>query len=116
MLRLRLAVALSVLLLACAPPGAPSLVSAWWAQLHGWLVEHPLEALGLALYLLINVANRLASYPRASGVRAVLLVVIDWLSFLPHRDSPGLFTVPLVGRSTPPEDAEHMSLSRAAAG
>lgn len=97
-------------------PQPPAVLASWWADGRSWVAGHPLETLGLLLYALINVANRLAAYPRAAGARAVLLVLIDWLSFVPHRDSPGLFTVPLLARSTPPDLAEPMTLKRAAGG
>lgn len=76
--------------LAAVPP--PS--SAWWIAL----------LLTLAPVLVASLITRLTPYPRARGVVAALQVVGDVLSFLQHRDSPGVVQLPLVQRSTPPPE------------
>lgn len=93
-----------------AGPATPGLL----AQLLAWALAYPLSAIGLAIFILANLVTKLSAYPRAAGLVSVLKVVCDTISCIPHRDSPGLFTLPLLGRSKPPEDAEHMSLAVAA--
>lgn len=83
-------------------------------RIVGWCLDHPLEAVGLVIYILLNLVNKLSAYPRARGLVAVLKVLIDYISIVPHRDSPGIFALPFT-RSAPPADAEPMTLSAAAA-
>lgn len=78
-------------------------MSALLGSFQDWCLSHPLEAIGLVGYVLLNLINRLSAYPRAKGLVAALKVVCDLVSVLPHRDSPSIFTLP-GQRSAPPPD------------
>jgi hypothetical protein len=59
--------------------------------------------LPVAAILLSSVATALTKYPKAEGWVAGIQKVLDVLSFLTHRDSPGTLQLPLVQRSAPPK-------------
>ena len=69
--------------------------------LHTILAAWPIWAPIVAV-LLASLVTRLTPYPRAAGVVTALRVVLDVLSVLTHRDSPGTWQLPLVQRSAPP--------------
>jgi len=77
-----------------------------FAELRGsffdWCLAHPLESIGLAIFILSNLATALTKYPRASGFLTGVRALLDLISCLPHKDSPAYFTLPLVQRSPPP--------------
>lgn len=68
--------------------------------LAAWPIWAPILTVVLA-----SVATRLTPYPKAGGVVTALRVVLDVLSVLTHKDSPGTLQLPLVQRSKPPEGA-----------
>jgi len=74
--------------------------AAWLVANQAWLL--PLAATALTS-ILASVVTGLTRYPGADTgkVVKVLKVIMDLLSFLTHKDSPGTFGLPLT-RSEPP--------------
>jgi hypothetical protein len=79
-----------------APASQP--VAGWWMCLKA----HWPMVVGVLVIVLPALITALARYPRAGGVVKALQVVLDVLSWLTHRDSPGTLKVPIVMRSKPP--------------
>jgi len=67
-----------------------------------WLRAHWPMIVGILVVVLPALITALARYPRAGGVVKALQVVLDVLSWLTHRDSPGTLKVPFLMRSKPP--------------
>lgn len=70
----------------------------WKSVLSAWPVWAP-----IATVVVASLVTRLTPYPRAKGFVAGLQVVLDVLSVLTHRDSPGTLQLPIVHRSKAPE-------------
>lgn len=66
--------------------------------LSAWPIWAPILTVVIA-----SLVTRLTPYPKAGGVVTALRVVLDVLSVLTHKDSPGTFQLPVVQRSQPPE-------------
>lgn len=77
-----------------APVVASPTAGAWMAANWPWVLP-------LAIVVLSSLATGLSKYPRAGGVVTALRVVLDVLSVVTHKDSPGSLSVPGL-RSRPP--------------
>lgn len=55
-----------------------------------WVQQNPAAALGVALYLVSNIAVALTKIPQTAGFAAGLLHVCDMISVLPHKDGRGV--------------------------
>lgn len=83
-----------------ASPGVPAL-STWGAIWH-FIVANQVVILLILGVGLASLITRLTPYPKARGAISVLQVLLDVVSFLQHRDSPGTYQVPLLQRSVAP--------------
>ena len=78
-----------------------------------WIVTNPKEAaaLGTTAYAALNVLNGALPHPKAKSVTRAL---IDFVSILTNRDSPGTLKLP-VRRSRKPGSMEDAKLPEKAA-
>src|SRR4051794_25110306 len=70
-----------------------NLLQAVWTHVHA--------ALPVLLSVLPSLINALLEYPRTQGVARGLHVVLDMLSVLARRDSPGTLKLPLTLSAKP---------------
>jgi hypothetical protein len=73
-------------------------------DVYAWTVAHGPAIAGVLLLALPTVITGLSEYPKAAGVTSFLKVVLNLLSVLTHKDSPGTFKLPLTLSQPPAAD------------
>ena len=66
-----------------------------------WLAAHWMEVAGVAVVVLPALITGLTPYTKAKGVVTALRVVLDILSIVTHKDSPGSLKLPLMRSPEP---------------
>jgi hypothetical protein len=73
-------------------------------DLYAWALAHGPAIAAVLLLALPTLITGLSEYPKAAGMVSFLKVVLNLLSVLTHKDSPGTFKLPLTLSQPPASD------------